>query len=138
MERIRKSLSKWPPAILSAITVLIILWLTLAPKPLGDDPPQLFPGADKIVHALMFGFLTAMMLLDWQRINNWKKVSWGMSILYGVAVSFFGIFIECAQNLMGLGRGFDWWDILADVTGAFLVAIIWMLSQHFWININKE
>ena len=29
------------------------------PDPLGDDAPTLFPGADKVVHAIMFGFLDA-------------------------------------------------------------------------------
>ena len=138
MERIRRSLSKLPIAVFTVVTVALILWLTLAPKPLGEEPPQLFPGADKVVHGLMFGFLTAMMLLDWQRIHSWSKVTWGMSTLYATAVSFFGIFIECAQNMMGMGRSFDWWDIAADTIGAFLVAVLWMLMQKFWLPITPK
>lgn len=138
MEKFRQILSKLPAAIFSVFTVILILWLTLAPKPLGDDPPQLFPGADKIVHAIMFGFLTAMMLLDWQRIHGWERATWGMSTLYATAVSFFGIFIECAQSFMGLGRGFDWWDILADAIGAFLIAVLWIPLQKFWLPITPK
>lgn len=105
---------------------------------MGDNAPQLFQGADKVVHALMFGFLTAMMLLDWQRIHNWARATWGMVTLYATAVSIIGITIECAQQMMGLGRGFDWWDIVADTVGAFLVAALWMLLQKFWLPITRE
>lgn len=126
-------LSKLPPAIFTILTVAAILWLTLAPKPLGDNPPELFPGADKIVHGIMFGGLTAMMILDWQRIHQWQPATWGMVTLYATAVSFFGVFIECAQNMMDQGRGFEWWDICADTLGAFVVAVVWIPLQKFWL-----
>lgn len=136
MDKLRKWLSKLPPAIFSIITTIAILWLTLAPKPLGENPPPLFPGADKLAHGFMFGGLTAMMLLDWQRIHRWQSVSWGMTTIYATAVSFFGIFIECAQNMMQQGRGFEWWDIVADTVGAFTIAIIWIPIQKFWLPKN--
>ncbi|MCH5227137.1 MAG: VanZ family protein [Muribaculaceae bacterium] len=134
-ERLPGVLSKLPPALFTIITGVVILWLTLAPKPLGEHPPQLFPGADKLAHGLMFGGLTAMMLFDWQRVHQWERASWGMATLYATAVTFFGIFIECAQNLMQQGRGFEWGDILADTIGAFTFAILWMLLQKYWLRI---
>lgn len=134
----REALSKMPPAVFSVVTVLAILWLTLAPKPLGENPPPLFPGADKLAHGVMFGGLTAMMLLDWQRIHRWQRTRWGMVTLYATAVSFFGVFIECAQNLMNQGRGFEWMDIVADTAGAFLVAVVWMPLQKFWVKIPSN
>ncbi len=71
---LRKQTSKLPPWILSILTVALILWLTLAPDPLGDDSPRLFPGADKVAHAIMFGFLTVVQLLDRQRRQEWKRL----------------------------------------------------------------
>lgn len=133
MEKIRQRLSKLPPAFFSVITFLVILWLTLVPKPLGDDAPKLFPGADKLVHGIMFGFLTAVMLLDWQRRHLWQKVSWGQATLYATWVSFLGMAIEFAQDYMGMGRGFEVADIIADTIGSFVVACLWMLIQKFWL-----
>ena len=133
MEKVRMSLSKLPPAILSGITLLAILWLTLAPKPLGDNAPTLFEGADKVVHGLMFGFLTAIMLLDWQRIHCWQRVTWGQATLYATCTSFIGMAIEFAQEYMSLGRGFEGSDILADTIGAFSFAVAWVLLQKFWL-----
>ena len=134
MDKLRDALSKVPKGLFSLLTIAAILWLTLAPKPLGENPPPLFPGADKIAHGLMFGGLTAMMLLDWQRIHQWDRVTIGMSTLYATAVAIFGVFIECVQNMMGMGRGFEWWDIVADTVGAFVVALVWIPLQKFWLQ----
>ena len=74
MDKIRNLLSRFPGWLFTVLTILIILWLTLMPDPLGDDAPSLFPGADKLVHAIMFGFLTTMIMLDRQRRNRWKEL----------------------------------------------------------------
>lgn len=129
LKRFLTSLPQW---FLSLLTVLAILWLTLAPRPLGDDPPQLFEGADKIVHGIMFGGLTAMLLLDWQRKHFWHEEKWFRALIYAVVASLFGIFIEFAQASMGLGRGLEVSDMIADSIGSFIFAIIWMFLQNFW------
>ena len=134
MEKLRQRLSMLPPALFTVITVIAILWLTLFPKPLGDEPPRLFPGADKIVHGLMFGFLTVMMLLDWQRRHRWTKVTWGLATLYATSNSIFGLATECAQSMMGIGREFEWADTLADTVGCFVFAVLWMFTQKNWLR----
>ena len=129
-------LNKLPNWTLSIITVLAILWLTLAPKPLGDEPPKLFPGADKVVHAIMFGGFTIVMLLDWQRKNQWKMVKTQRAFLSATVSAILGILIEIAQAQMGLGRGFEYADIIADTIGAYIFAILWLFLQDFWIADN--
>lgn len=136
MERIRQQLSKIPAALFSALTVIAIFLLTLLPRPLGDDTPKLFEGADKIVHAIMFGFLTVMMLLDWQRKHDWQKTIWSQATLYATSSSILGAITECLQSYMGLGRSFEWTDIVADSVGAFLFAAIWMVCQKYWLQKN--
>ena len=138
MESFRKSLSRLPKWLFSILTILAILWLTLAPKPLGENPPPLFPGADKIAHGIMFGALVAMLMLDWQRKNLWIPVKAKRSMIYAFYVSIFGIVIEIAQYNMGLGRGFEYADILADTIGAFLFAFLYLFFQKFWMpTFNK-
>ncbi|MCH5235396.1 MAG: VanZ family protein [Muribaculaceae bacterium] len=126
MESLRKSLSRLPAWLLSIVTMLVILWLTLAPKPLGDEPPSLFEGADKVVHGLMFGFLTSMMLLDWERKHHWKKAYPGRIFVCATLSATLGILIEFVQAGMGLGRGFEYGDIAADTIGAYIFAILWL------------
>lgn len=125
-------LEGFPNGMLSAITLIAILWLTLAPKPLGDETPDLFPGADKVVHGIMFGFLTAMFLLDWQRRHDWLPVKRQRAFFSGIVSAVIGVLIEFAQLLMGLGRGFEYSDIAADTIGAGVVAIAWLPAQRLW------
>lgn len=138
MERIRRIFSNIPSGLFTYLTLGIILWLTLAPKPLGDEPPKLFPGADKIVHALMFGFFAAMMMLDWQRQHQWKRISPQVGLFISSISAFSGIIIEFLQDWMDLGRGFEYLDILADVTGAFLFGTLWLIFQNYWSVREKK
>lgn len=132
MEKFRNALSKLPSWLLTILTTLLILWLTLAPDPLGDDSPTLFPGADKVVHALMFGFLTVMLLLDKERRNGWHKLGNRFIWLSAVSSSLFGIVIEFLQLAMAMGRGFEYTDMVADITGSVICAYGWSLFQKCW------
>ena len=132
MEKIRATISKLPGWILTAATTLLILWLTLAPNPLGDDAPTLFPGADKVVHALMFGFLVTMILLDRERKDGWLPVKDAWIVGSVAASALLGAAIEVAQLLMGVGRGFEWADMGADAIGASICGYGWRQLQHFW------
>lgn len=121
-----------PPWLLTALCGAAILWLTLAPRPLGDLEPPLFPGADKLVHAIMFGGLTAMMLLDRTRRNGWHPVRVATTVAYAGAASGLGVAIEFVQRAMGMGRGYDALDMAADTAGAFIVAVLWQIMQKKW------
>ena len=39
------------------IVIAVILYATLNDNPLGADELPIFPGADKVIHAIMFGGL---------------------------------------------------------------------------------
>ena len=71
MDKARRIIEKLPSWLLTAVTVAAILWLTLVPRPLGDMKPELFPGADKVVHAIMFGGLALMILTDCSRSRGY-------------------------------------------------------------------
>lgn len=132
MDKIRNLLSRFPGWLFTVLTILIILWLTLMPDPLGDDAPSLFPGADKLVHAIMFGFLTTMIMLDRQRRNRWKELGGKFIIASALISSLFGILIEVLQLEMDMGRGFEVADMVADAGGSFLCAWCWKTFQGSW------
>ena len=127
MESVKRCLEKFPPVFFTFITLGVILWLTLAPKPLGDNAPSLFPGADKIVHGIMFGFFTIMMILDWQRGHNWNDAGWPKTMVAILISTTLGVMIEVAQLNMNLGRGFEWEDMIADGVGAITCGVIYEL-----------
>ena len=134
---LKNTLSTWPAWIMSVLTLMAILWLTLAPKPLGENPPPLFPGVDKLAHALMFGFFGVIMDLDWQRKHSWLSIRMPMVLGFATLSGLLGIGIEFAQANMNLGRGFEYEDMIADIVGAYGFGILWIILQKFWVTKNK-
>lgn len=126
MKRHLKALPGW---ILTVITIGVILWLTLSPDPVDTKDLPLFPGADKIVHGLMFGFLTFVALLDWTRGRDFRSVSPKVIFITATLSTLLGILIEYAQRGMALGRSYDELDMLADAIGAFSVAGGWYIAE---------
>ena len=129
MERFRNLIGKIPTGVLSGLTVALILWLTLAPHPAGDIDLPMFPGADKIVHVIMFGFLTFIVLLEFMRHGGWAPLSLTLVGTVSLACGAFGIGIEFAQRAMGLGRGLEILDMLADSAGAIGMGGVWAAVQ---------
>ena len=133
MERVRKALAYLPGWLFSFIILIAILWLTLAPKPLGEKPPPFFPGADKIAHGIMFGGFVVVMLLDWQRKHHWRPVKLPGVLLCAAISSLLGVIVEFAQSYMNLGRSFEFDDMIADTAGAFLFAFGYLVFQKSWL-----
>lgn len=129
LDNIKRLLAQLPPWLLTALCTAAILWLTLAPDPVGDMHVPLFPGADKVVHAVMFGGLTAMLALDYTRRRHWRGVGVTRLALYALGASLLGVAVEFAQRDMHLGRSFDIADIAADCTGALIAASLCLLAK---------
>lgn len=132
MSKVRLFFSALPRHFLSGLTLAVILWLTLAPEPFGNQSPELFPGADKVVHAIMFAGLSAMILLDCQRTSDWKLLRTTAAATAAALSAATGITVEFLQLWMDLGRSFEFADIVADTTGASLSATIYLLLQRYW------
>lgn len=128
--RVRRWLATVPAGVLTCLTVSAILWLTLAPHPLPDDDMPMIPGLDKLVHACMFGGLYFVMGLDvaiWRTAH--KKTVFPLlkrktALILALAAAALGGGIEIAQGVMGLGRGCDIMDFVADVAGIALA--VWL------------
>lgn len=131
-KRIKSILESLPAWLPSSLTVALILWLTLVPDPLGDNGPRLFPGADKVVHAIMFGYLAVMLMLDFQRNHHWKPLTLRSVVMAGTVSTLLGVAVEVAQLMMALGRGFEVADMVADASGAAICCILWKRLQKSW------
>ena len=117
----------WQPTAVVAVT---ILFLTLAPQPLGDEPPPMFEGADKVVHALMFGALAGVIALD-RFMSGRRDGAIALTLIFsGVALG--GGLIEVAQQLMGAGRSGDMADFGADTIGCALGIGVFLLLRRRW------
>lgn len=123
---IRKIIQKLPAWTLTTVCLAAILYLTLVPEPLPEDTPRLFPGADKVVHAIMFGGLTYCFLVDYKRKRGLSGRHLSLrATLFGIAVSIaVGGAIEITQSEMQMGRSGDVVDLLFDGLGAIVAGLL--------------
>lgn len=111
-----------PPYTATAIIAAAILWLTLAPEPIGDSDLQLFPHQDKAVHAVMFMSLTLAVIVD-RRRRELKSRRVHLAVAACASVVLGGL-TEALQQCMHLGRSGDWLDFAADIAGVAAAAVL--------------
>ena len=121
-----------PPYQPTMVVLTAVLYLTLLPRPLGEEEIFLFDGADKVVHFIMFGGLTGSFIFDRYRIE--RKLSLRSALLTALISSLLGAVIEYMQCAMQMGRsGNDIYDIMANTLGSFAAVpvCVWL----HWINV---
>lgn len=111
-----------PAWTLTALCLAAIAWLTLSSKPLGDTELPLFPHADKLAHAIMFGGLAFCIMLDSLRQGRERRFRASMAVWAAVVSALVGLLTEVAQQAMDAGRSGDPLDLLADTAGAVATA----------------
>lgn len=124
MKKMMSFLEVLPPYTLTAVCFIAICWLTLASKPLGNTDVMLFPHADKVAHAIMFGGFTFCIILDSVRRRGWPRCSVAAAVLAVLAATALGVATEWMQSAMHAGRSGDTMDLVADCAGAVVVATV--------------
>lgn len=116
--KIIEIINRIPPYQPTVAVLIAILYLTLLPKPLGEEEIHLFEGADKVVHFIMFGGLTGTAVFDRFRIS--RPLTIRAALLVALASALLGATVEYLQYAMHMGRaGNDIYDALANTLGAF-------------------
>lgn len=130
MKKISHYIRLIPAWVSTGVCLAAILWATLSPAPAGDLDVPMFPGADKVVHAVMFGALTLCGCFDLGVVWREKKRHEGLMTpwIVAAAATLAGIGIEYLQLAMRLGRSFEPADMLADFAGAAAAAAVVSIS----------
>ena len=106
------------------IYVGCIMALSLLP-PQDFPKVQLFEGADKVVHFLMY--LIFSILGCWAlKIEISRSLIW---FIIPVTIGW-GMLMEIIQFTMHAGRSFSWYDELANSLGVVIGVIIYVLSTR--------
>lgn len=127
-----RNIPRW---VAPGLTLAAVLWLTLAPRPLPDTDVRFFEHADKVVHALMFGFLSWIFTADMsvRRIGEptaFASLGWVRVVLPAVGAALLGGVIELLQPGLS-GRSCDAADFAADVAGV-------LLALPFSVSISRR
>ena len=118
------SIPGWFRVLLSIIYLSIIVLLSLLPA--NNFPQiQLFVGADKVIHVLMYTGLSWMVC--WTKQPEIKPVFYYLIALFSIS---WGVIMELFQLSMRLGRSFDYFDILGNTIGIILGLFIYISMRH--------
>ena len=87
---------------------------------------NMFPYQDKLAHFAFYFIMSSLAL----RIKKSKDLGPLMLVILGTAA--YGVLMECLQHWMDLGRHFDYFDILANISGSLTgAAIFYLLGDRF-------
>lgn len=114
----------------TGIVALVIAYLSLVREP--GIPMPLFSGWDKLAHFMMYGGLSAVMLLDVRRDGRLTR---RMSVAVFAVCSLYGGVIEILQENFFYPRTGDWPDWLADCLGAAGGICVMLL---LWKHLKKD
>ncbi|HLR38372.1 MAG TPA: VanZ family protein [Chitinophagaceae bacterium] len=119
-----KKISAFLPAI---IWTIIIIILTLMPaSSVPNTPFSRIPYFDKMVHCGIFAGFVLLWSMLFRRLKGKEKQIVYMARAILIAIVF-GLIIELLQGeITSIHRDFDWWDLVADIIGAFLGAAIFV------------
>lgn len=126
MKTITSILLVSPPYIFSLVILLAICWLTLVPKPLPDSDFQLFPGADKVAHFIMFGAFSGALFIDMMRAEKKRKPYLCALFAAGISIAL-GASVEYLQEAMCMGRSSEPGDVIADSLGAVCASLLFFI-----------
>lgn len=112
---------------LLVVYLLCIIALSLLPP---QDLPkiQLFNGADKLVHFMMYLIFSVLGCWALKAEEN----RYGIWLIVPLTVGW-GIMMEFIQLEMGVGRSFSWYDIMANTTGVAVGIIIYVFASRKFV-----
>lgn len=110
---------------LTALYCAGIFWLSSKPNP--PDVPLPFAGADKLMHAILYAGLTAIVSVGIRRSNR-QVTFWVQAAVPLVFAAVYGLTDEIHQIFVPT-RSFDPLDLAANVTGA---AIMQAMLLAWW------
>lgn len=114
------------PAWLWALALLVVCLL-----PGSSLPQEPVVNADKIFHALCFGFLAYLWVRGWKRQETSdliRRQAWPLALVATIA---FGGLIEIFQETFAQNRSADWLDFLFDALGALLGVSLYSLVTWY-------
>lgn len=104
--------------------VACIAALSLLPP---QDLPQvqLFPGADKVVHLMMYFIFSLLFCWALKIEKNYSR----LFLIFTVTIGW-GMLMEFIQLSMHVGRSFSWYDILANSLGVMTGVLIYVYTMR--------
>lgn len=111
----------------SFFVLILIVLLTLIPS--GEVPSSQGVKIDKPVHFILFSFFVFITIIGLIKQYTFTYLHQKAEIIALLVAFFLAFATELLQASMKQGRAFEWMDIVADLSGAFVGYLIFLLFQ---------
>lgn len=104
--------------LLTIFVAILILVLSIIPSDFhGERPVLFFKGFDKLVHALMYGSLSFLVMNEYLKRFR-PRLS--LTLIIAFSIFLYSIIMELIQLYLIASRSGEWKDVLANLTGTVL------------------
>ncbi len=120
-------------SIILFIYLILLAWLSLAPASTFSNSLINFPGADKIIHGIIYMFLGLLLFLF---LNEVRNPSIKTNIYVFVSASGYGLLMELLQLwIRNSSRSFELADVVANCVGVVVGILSGYVVKPFLVRI---
>lgn len=130
MKRLIKAI---PVGLMSVLMILLVAYLSLDPNPLGEQQLQLFAGADKVAHFVLYLVTASVFIIDYAKFKLPHHTKLNLELLFMCCAMLLGLLMEIGQLILTNGRDYDVNDLVANCLGA-ATGFAWM----HWYGLQKS
>lgn len=114
----KKIIRKIPTGLLSVLSMALVAYLSLDNDPFSTSHVKLFPGADKVIHVIMYFCLAVVFIIDYSKHRHPRSPKTDKMCMFAFAAFVYGVVMELLQGSMGQGRSVSLADAIANFVGA--------------------
>lgn len=103
---------------------VIILLLTLLAGGASSNIKMI--SLDKVIHCTIFAVQSFLLIVGLKKQHSYSYFKFNAGKMAILGTSLFGVLVELIQGFIP-GRSFEWTDMLANVVGAFVGFLVFLL-----------
>ena len=138
---INNVIGKLPKGLLSMLTLALIAYASLDADPFDAHRIRLFEGSDKVVHCIMYCFLSLALMVDVAKVKCVNLLNVNVMSVCSIVAFAYSVTMEYLQGMMNQGRSASIGDVVANMIGVILGFVIMrsiLKKNNTNRNINDE
>lgn len=120
LEKLNKIFKVIPLGVSSVIVLVLIAYLSLDRDPFDASKTILFPGADKVIHGIMYFTLSVVFCFDYIKQRGCRPIKTYCLCICALVAFAYSVLMEYLQGIMDIGRSASIYDAIANFVGALL------------------
>ncbi len=117
--------------------IVVVMLSLMKGEALPHIPWFMFPYFDKIVHFVLYFVFATLLIHDFQHYSKIKLKHWQIIAASIIIVVGYGGFLEILQRIPSLHRSTDFFDFLANTSGAIVASFTFRFFEPLLTHIDR-